>query len=350
MTDEVGLRAAVLGYGFAGRIFHAPFLRAAGFEVAAICTSDPHRHAQAVADFPQADVVAAAGELIGREDLDLIVVATPNASHAELAIAALEHGHDVVVDKPFAPTVADAKQIVATADDTGGVLSVFQSRRFDSDFRTAARVLDSGELGTVHRFESRYERWRPALADNWRESADPAAAGGLLFDLGAHLIDQFLVLFGTPSTVYAELGRRRQGSAVPDDVFLALQTETVTGHLWMSALAADAGPRFRILGDRAGFVKYGMDPQEAALLDGRRPPAADWGVEAAEDVGRIGAADQWHTVESARGDYTDFYSRLAVAIAGEGPVPVDPADAVTGLQIIQAAQRSAAMGTVERLR
>jgi hypothetical protein len=137
---------------------------------------------------------------------------------------------------------------------------------------------------------------------------------------------------------------------VPDDVFLALQTETVTGHLWMSALAADAGPRFRILGDRAGFVKYGMDPQEAALLDGRRPPAADWGVEAAEDVGRIGAADQWHTVESARGDYTDFYSRLAVAIAGEGPVPVDPADAVTGLQIIQAAQRSAAMGTVERLR
>lgn len=348
--DDHGLRAAVLGYGFAGRIFHAPFLQAAGFEVAAISTTAPARVAQASADFPDAEIAASADELIGREDLDLIVVATPNASHTALAIAALEHGHDVVVDKPFAPTVADAKQIVATADDTGGVLSVFQSRRFDSDFRTVRQVLDSGELGAVHRFESRYERWRPAVSDGWRESADPAEAGGLLFDLGAHLIDQFVSLFGTPTTVYAELGQRRAGSSVPDDVFLALQTETVTGHLWMSSLAADAGPRFRVLGDRAAFVKRGMDPQEAALLAGHRPPAADWGAESPGEYGRIGSDGTWRTVESARGDYTDFYRELAVAIAGHGPVPVDAADAVLGLQVIQAAQRSAAAGTVERLR
>lgn len=353
MTASHDLRAGVLGFGFAGRIFHAPFLRAAGFEVAAISTSDPARAEQARAEYPGADVVARAEQLIGREDLDLIVVATPNSSHIPLGIAALESGHDVVIDKPLAATVADAKQLLAVAEDTGGVLSVFQSRRFDSDFRTVAGVIASGELGDVWRFESRYERWRPELSGNWRESADPAAAGGLLFDLGAHLIDQFITLFGVPESVHAELFSRR-GGEVDDDVLLTLRAGEVSGQLWMSAVAADAGPRFRILGSRAAFVKTGMDPQEDALLAGARPPLdpsgvapGEWGTENPDNYGRIGAADEWRTVPSERGDYTEFYRQMAAAIADDAPVPVDPADSLAGLRVIAAAQRSAAADSVE---
>lgn len=348
--DGDRLRIGLLGYGFAGRVFHAPFIAAAGMQVAAIATSDPVRVEHARTDFPGADIAARPAELIGRPDLDLIVVATPNASHVELAVAALEAGHDVVVDKPFAPTIAGARRVIETAAETGGVLSVYQNRRFDSDFRTVQAVLASGELGEVHRFESRYERWRPQLTGGWRELADPAQAGGLLYDLGPHVIDQFLVLFGMPERVYAELGARRPGAAVADDVFLSLRTEQVTGHLWMSALAADAGPRFRILGNRAGFVKSGMDPQEEALLAGRRP-AADgsagrgWGVEPADSHGRLGSGGDWHEVVSERGDYTDFYRQLARAINGSAEVPVAAADALAGLQVVEAAQRSARLGS-----
>lgn len=353
MTPEEPLRAGVLGFGFAGRIFHAPFLRAAGFEVAVVSTASAERAAEVHAEYPQAQVVATAEAVIGRADLDLIVVATPNSSHARLAIAALEAGHDVVVDKPFAPTAAEAERVVAAAESTGGVLSVFQSRRFDGDFRTLRRLLDEDALGVVHRFESRFERWRPAVSDNWRESADPSAAGGLLYDLGAHLIDQYIALFGVPSSVYAELGRRRPGAAVADDVFLALQgVSGVTGHLWMSAVAADAGPRFRVLGSKAAFVKHGMDPQEAALLAGDRPPlvadgSTSWGREASSAHGRLGAGEQWQPVVTSDGDYGQFYRELALAMNGEGPVPVDPADSIAGLRVIEAAQLSAVTGNSE---
>ncbi|UQX89488.1 Gfo/Idh/MocA family oxidoreductase [Jatrophihabitans telluris] len=348
MTTPV-LRAGVLGFGFAGRIFHAPFLRAAGFEVAGISTGTAERIAQARQEYPDADIVSSAAELIGREDLDLIVVATPNSSHVPLGIAALRAGHDVVVDKPVAATVADARELVDVAEETGAILATFQSRRFDSDFTTVRQVLRSGELGEVYRFESRYERWRPDLRENWRESGDPAEAGGLLYDLGAHLIDQFIALFGVPDTVYAELSARRSGSAVDDDVLLNLKAGGISGQLWMSAVAADAGPRFRILGSAGAFVKHGMDPQEDALLAGLRPGQVgeSWGIEPETSWGRIGAGQQWRTVPSLPGDYTEFYRQLARAMAGDGEVPVDPRDSVDGLRVIAAAQRSAAAGTVE---
>ncbi|MCW2521916.1 MAG: oxidoreductase [Frankiales bacterium] len=361
MSSDERLRAGILGFGFAGRIFHAPFLQAAGFEVAAVATGSPDRAAQVRAEYPDAEVLASAESLIGRADLDLIVVATPNSSHAELAIAALEAGHDVVVDKPFAPTAAQAQQVVAAADSTGGVLSVFQSRRFDADFRTVQSVLSSGRLGLVHRFESRFERWRPVVGENWRESADPAEAGGLLYDLGSHLIDQYIALFAVPTSVYAEIGRRRPGAVAPDEVFLALHASgDVIGHLWMSAVAADAGPRFRVLGSAGAFVKHGMDPQEEALLAGHRPaadsilpPTLDavsqrpWGRESEQAYGRIGAGEQWQPVVSADGDYVQFYREMAAAMRGDGPVPVDPADSIAGLRVIEAALRSAQSGTVE---
>ena len=355
MTSEEPLRAGVLGFGFAGRIFHAPFLRAAGFEVAVVSTASAERAAQVRAEYPQAEVVPTAESVIGRPDLDLIVVATPNSSHVSLAIAALESGHDVVVDKPFSPTAAEAERVIAAAEATGGVLSVFQSRRFDGDFRTLRALLDQNALGTVHRFESRFERWRPAVSDNWRESAEPSNAGGLLYDLGAHLIDQYIALFGAPSSVYAELDRRRPGAAVADDVFLALHgARGVTGHLWMSAVAADTGPRFRVLGSTAAFIKHGMDPQEEALLAGERPPAvgdhsAPWGREAPAAHGRLGADEQWQPVVTSDGDYRQFYSEMALAMNGDGPVPVDPADSVAGLRVIEAAQLSAVTGNAESL-
>jgi scyllo-inositol 2-dehydrogenase (NADP+) len=349
------VRAGIMGFGLAGRIFHAPFLSAAGFEIGAVSTADPVRAAQARAEYPAVDVVASAEELIGREDLDLLVVATPNSSHVSLAVGALHAGHDVVVDKPFAPSVADAERITAAADETGGVLSVFQSRRYDSDFRTLRRVIDQAELGTVFRFESRFERWRPALSGNWRESGDATEAGGLLFDLGSHLIDQFIVLFGTPDAVYAESNARRPGSDTDDDTFVALHRREVIGHLWMSSVAGDRGPRFRVQGSSAAFVKDGMDPQEEALLAGRRPPdtaglpQSGWGVEHESHYGRIGAGESWQTVPSERGDYAAFYRQFALAMNSEGDVPVDPAESIAGLRVIEAARRSARHGVVERL-
>jgi predicted dehydrogenase len=230
------------------------------------------------------------------------------------------------------------------------LLSVFQSRRYDSDFRTVRAVLDSGELGEVHRFESRYERWRPTLNGNWRESPDQAAAGGLLYDLGAHLIDQFITLFGVPTAVFAQLASRRAGAIVDDDDFLVLQAESVAGQLWMSAVAADAGPRFRILGSAGAFVKYGMDPQEDALIAGRRPITSaldSWGREDESAYGRIGADSNWRAVQSERGDYADFYRAMASAMHDEGPVPVDPRDSVAGLRVIEAARKSASSGRLE---
>ncbi|MGV9321135.1 Gfo/Idh/MocA family protein [Streptomyces sp. NPDC003660] len=344
------LRVGLIGYGLAGSVFHAPLIAATdGLVLDTVVTSNPERQEQARAEFPDVRVAATPEELLERAgELDLVIIASPNKTHVPLATAAIKAGLPVVVDKPISGTAAEARELAALADEHGVLLSVFQNRRWDNDFLTLRKLVADGDLGDVWRFESRFERWRPQLKGGWRESGDPAEIGGLLYDLGSHVVDQALVLFGPVTEVYAEAVVRRDGAETDDDTFLALtHVSGVRSHLYVSAATAQLGPRFRVLGSRAGFVKYGLDPQEAALRDGARPNAeAAWGVEEESLWGRLGAGESPVTgggtaVETLPGDYPAYYAAVAAAVRGTGPNPVTALEAAETLDVLEAARRSA---------
>ncbi|MEW2509216.1 Gfo/Idh/MocA family oxidoreductase [Streptomyces sp. NPDC046870] len=344
------LRVGLIGYGLAGSVFHAPLIAATeGLALDTVVTSQPERQQQARAEFPDVRIAATPEELFGRAgELDLIVVASPNKTHVPLATTALEAGLPVVVDKPVAGTAAEARELAALAEERGLLLSVFQNRRWDNDFLTLRRLLADGELGDAWRFESRFERWRPQLKGGWRESGDPAEIGGLLYDLGSHVVDQALVLFGPVTEVYAESDVRRPGAEADDDTFIALtHASGVRSHLYVSATTAQLGPRFRVLGSRAGYVKYGLDPQEAALREGSRPGSTpDWGAEDQSLWGRVGAGESplsggGTPVPTLPGDYPAYYAAVAAAVRGTGPNPVTALEAAAALDVLEAARRSA---------
>ncbi|MET1071133.1 MAG: Gfo/Idh/MocA family oxidoreductase [Umezawaea sp.] len=341
------LRTGVIGYGIAGRVFHAPLISSTpGLALSAIVTTDPERRAQAGAAHPDVELLDTADDLFA-SGVDLVVIGSPNKTHVDLALAAIDRGIAVVVDKPFAPSSSDARRVLAAAKAKGVPLTVFQNRRWDSDFQTVREVVKSGKLGAISRFESRYERWVPEIWDNWREFGAAEEAGGLLYDLGAHLVDQALQLNGPVRSVYAELDRRRPGALVDDDVFVALtHTSGVRSHLWASASAADHGPRFRVLGEQAAFTISGMDGQEDALVAGARPGQPGWGEEPESAWGRIGLLDDTTPVPSEKGAYEEFYRLLVTAIRDGGPLPVDPESAIAALEIIEDAFQSANTGQV----
>ncbi|WP_345648859.1 Gfo/Idh/MocA family oxidoreductase [Streptomyces tremellae] len=358
-TSDRPLRVGLVGYGLAGSVFHAPLIAATGgLALDTVVTSSEERRAQARAEFPSVRFAASPEELWQRADeLDLVVIASPNKTHVPLATAALESGLPVVVDKPVAGTAAEARALAALAAERGLLLSVFQNRRWDNDFLTLRNLIDTGELGEVQRFESRFERWRPQLKGGWRESGAPEEIGGLLYDLGSHVVDQALTLFGPVSLVYAESDVRRPGAEADDDTFFALtHASGVRSHLYASATTAQLGPRFRVLGSTAGFVKYGLDPQESALRDGRRPGAGDkpWGVEPESQWGRLGAGESPLTgggtpVPTIPGDYPAYYTAVAAALRDGGAPPVTVEQAAATLDVLEAARRSAREGTAVRL-
>ncbi len=356
MNENEPLRVGIIGYGLAGSVFHAPLVAAtSGMRVDAISVGDATRTAKARQDYPDATIYPTAQALLGAaETLDLVVVAAPNDAHASVGIAALEAGLPVVIDKPFAATSADARRVMDTARRAGKFLTVFQNRRWDSDFLTARQLIAGGALGKVSRLESRFERFRPTpKAGAWRESDAPELAGGLLFDLGAHLIDQALQLFGTPTSVYAEQDRRRPGVRVDDDTFVALRFGGgEVAHLWMSVIPRILGPRLRIVGSIGVYEKFGLDPQEAQLGAGLRPGAAEYGREPREQWGRLAteingiAVDG--AVESLPGSYQNYYAGVRDAIREGKPAPVDPADSLRVIEVIEAARTSAERGEVVR--
>jgi scyllo-inositol 2-dehydrogenase (NADP+) len=338
------LKGAIIGYGLAGATFHAPLIRSTpGLAVATVVTRDPGRREQALRDDPDALVVPSPRDLWERaQEHDFVVVAAPNAAHALLARDALDAGLAVVVDKPLAPTAAEAASLLEHARKRGGMLTVFQNRRWDSDQLTLSKLMSGGELGEVVRHESRFERWRPELRQGaWRESAGPAEGGGVLLDLGSHLVDQVLQLYGPATHVYAEVDNRR-GAAADDDAFLALRHRSGTSHLWMSATSAAPGPRLRVLGTRGAYVVEGLDGQEDALRAGRRPDDSDtWGIEPESSWGRLVRGDESEPVPSERGAWPTFYVSLERSLREGGPPPVDPRDAVATLEVLEAARRSA---------
>ncbi len=335
---------AIVGYGLAGRFFHAPLIAATGgLRVAAVVTSDPERQSQVAREHRDARVFRAPDELYAGADHDLLVIAAPNDAHARLAAEAIAHRLPVVVDKPLAVSSAEAQAVVDQAEQAGVPLTVFQNRRWDSDHLTLMRLLADGRLGSVLRYEARFERWRPEpKPEAWREAAAPEHGGGVLLDLGAHLVDQALVLFGPATHVYAEVDARR-GTPGDDDVFIALRhAGGVISHLRASAVTAAPGPRLRVLGDRAAFVSPHVDSQEDRLRAGDRPDdSPDWGAEPEERWGRLVTGESSVPVPSERGDWPRFYALLRGSLVTGGPPPVDPRDAVRTLAILELARRSA---------
>ncbi|CAL9561726.1 putative oxidoreductase YdgJ [Streptomyces sp. enrichment culture] len=356
MTGTPPLRVGLVGYGLAGSVFHAPLIAATeGLALDTVVTSSPERQRQARAEFPGVRLAGTPDELFARAgELDLVVLASPNKTHVPLATEALEAGLPVVVDKPLAGTAAEARALASLAEERGLLLSVFQNRRWDNDFLTLRGLLADGALGDVWRFESRFERWRPQPKGGWRESGDPAEIGGLLYDLGSHVVDQALVLFGPVTQVYAESLVRRAGAEADDDTFLALtHANGVRSHLYVSSTTAQLGPRFRVLGSKAGYVKYGLDPQEAALRAGERP-GPGWGEEDESLWGRLGSGESPATgggqaVPSLPGDYPAYYAAVAEALLKGGPDPVGALEAAAALDVLEAARRSARDGSVVAL-
>lgn len=344
------IRTAVVGFGLGGEAFHAPLVAAADeLSLASIVTSDPQRVARAKARHPGTRVLAnveSLWELAGEHDL--VVVTTPNRYHVPIALAAIEAGLHVVIDKPLAGSADEGRRVAVAAAERGVVFTVFQNRRLDGDFLTVRRLVDVGALGPVIRFESRFERWRPELPDGaWRERGAPEEVGGLVFDLGSHLVDQAVQLFGSPTRVYAEAERRRPGAEVEDDAFIVLRHEDgVLSHLWMSAVAGSLGPRFRVLGLGGAYERFGLDPQEAQLAAGMRPEDPAYGLEPPERWGAIVRGEERTPVPTDRGGYPQFYAAVARAIGGDGPPPVTPRDAVGLLELLEAALASAASGAV----
>jgi predicted dehydrogenase len=333
MTD---LRVALIGYGLAGRVFHGPLLRATpGLVVTAVVARNPGRREQAAADFPQARLLISPDELwAGADDLDLVVIASPPGSHVRIADAAIDAGLALVVEKPLATTAHDARRLIERAEAGGVLLVPFHNRRWDSDQLTLRHLIAGGQLGDVYRYESRFERWRPDPDPSaWRETLPAGDGGGVLLDLGVHLVDQALSLFGPVVAVAGEVEARRGGA--DDDVFIAMQHRTGTrSHLWASAVTAAPGPRLRVLGSRAAYVVESLDGQEAALRDGADPGQPDFGAEPRERWGRLVRGDESEAVPSRPGGWRDFYPAVAHALRTGEPPPVRGSDALAALEVL----------------
>lgn len=346
------IRVGLVGYGTAGAYFHAPLVHATpGLSLAAVVTGNPDRRAEVAARY---SAVAVADVRDLWERCDLVVVASPNRTHVSTAAAALDHGLPVVVDKPLAGSAAEGRDLVRLAEERGLMLTVFHNRRWDGDFRTVLRLAGEGRLGEVRRFESRFERWRPVPKGGWRETGGPEEIGGLLYDLGSHLVDQAVRLLGPVREVYCESDVRREGVASDDDTFIALThtggpTDGARSHLWVSSVAARLGPRFRVLGSRAGFVKYGMDVQEERLRAGISPGSPGFGDDEEERWGVLGTEEAREVVRTEAGSYLDFYQGVAAALREGAPPPVDPREAVDVLTVIEAARLSASKRTIVHL-
>jgi scyllo-inositol 2-dehydrogenase (NADP+) len=334
------IQVGLIGFGLAGRCFHAPLILA-----------DPQLHLAAVATSRVAEAAAFRHDLIVYPDgealihdpaLDLVVIATPSASHAPLARAAIEAGKHVVIDKPFVVVPGEGEALAKLAVASGRVLAVFHNRRWDADFLTLRRLLAEDRLGRVSDVAFAWDRFRPRIKQGWREQAGPGA--GLLADLGPHLADQALILFGTPDRVTGDLAMQRDGVAVDDWFAVTLHYGERRVLLAASTLAAAPRPRMAVNGVVGSYVKWGLDPQEAVLRAGGSPDDPGYGIEPPEAWGSLVTAEGSVAVPSERGDWRRFYAGVAAAIGDGGPPPVTPAEALVGLRLLALARASAAAG------
>ena len=340
MVSDV--RIGLVGYGFGGRFFHAPFLAAAaGCEFLGVVTTSAARQHDFAEHFPGRATLESLEQLVAA-GAEAVTISTPASTHVELTQRALRLGLAVVCDKPFALDAASARQTVLLSQELRRPLTVFQNRRWDSDFRTVRKALADGVLGDPVRFESRFERFAP-------DPGPPASGGGTLLDFGSHLVDQALVLLGPAESVYAEMHASEHAGGLDDDVFLAItHAGAVRSQVWGSWRQSAPGPRFRVTGTAASYVVVpDMDGQEDRLVAGHSPARdPEWGTEPEHRWGRVFRGGKIEPLPSERGAWDRFYPTFAKAVRGDGPVPVDPWDAVATAEVLDAARQSATTGRV----
>jgi len=336
----MSIRVGLVGYGLAGSVFHAPLIESVeGLSLTAIVTSQTETVKQ---DYPQVEVVPTFERLLERDDIELVVVAAPNVTHHDFARRALEAGRHVVVDKPFVIHAAESDDLIDLALRQHVVLSVFQNRRWDNDFLTVRQLLEGYLLGEITTCEIHYDRFRPEVNSRWREQ--PLPGSGTLYDLGAHLIDQALFLFGTPQTVWADVGAQRQGAQVDDYFHIVMGYGQRRVILHAGSLVREEPPRFQLHGSKGSFLKYGLDPQEDQLKEGMRPGDPGWGQDDPDMYGVVtihaGGVEIKGTVTTLAGRYEAYYQGMVEAIAQGRPAPVAPEDARNTARVIDCALKS----------
>lgn len=336
------VNVGLVGFGLSGQVFHAPIIQSIdGMEIVKVVSGNPEKVRKYL---PEAEVTASLDELLADERIDLVVITSPNQTHYPYAKQALLAGKHVVVEKPFVISSVEAEDLIETARQQNRKLSVYQNRRWDNDFLTVKRLIEAGRLGDIASYEAHFDRYRPQVSNRWREQAGPGA--GMLYDLGAHLIDQALHLFGKPASVYADLFAQRAGSEVDDYFHLILMYGNMRVILHSGSLVMQNGPRFQVHGSLGSFIKYGLDSQEDMLRQGGLPGQPGWGKDREEWYGELtltvdGQAETT-TVETEQGSYERYYEGMYLAITGDKPVPVEPADARNTIRVIELAVQSSA--------
>jgi len=331
------LNIGLVGFGFAGRVFHAPVIRAvAGLRLTTIV----QRHGTPDPLYADVEFVRSVDELLKRP-IDLVVVATPNTSHHPIAKQCLLAGRHVVVDKPFTTTLAEAEDLVETAARQQRIVTVYQDRRYTGDFVTVLKVVTEGSIGSVVTFESHFDRFRPERKPNaWREEELPGS--GVWFDIGPHLFDQALLLFGVPDAIGADIRVDREGSVVDDAFDVTLHYANVRALLRASMLAQPVGPTWIVHGTKGTFIKYGMDPQEAALKEGRTPAEPEWDTEPAELHGKLVTPEGTRVVPTLRSSFAHYYENVRDAVLGKAKLAVTPEwslDVMRGLIVARESSR-----------
>ncbi|MBD9478790.1 oxidoreductase [Pseudoxanthomonas sp. PXM02] len=335
---DTPLNVALVGYGFVGKVFHAPLIQATpGLRLHTVVSRDA---AKVHADWPDTAVTPDAHAAFADPAVDLVVIASPNDSHAPLAIAALNQGKHVVVDKPFTLTLQEAQDVIAASERVGRLVSVFQNRRWDADFLTVQRLIEEGALGRVAEFHSHFDRFRRVVQDRWRERGEPG--GGLWYDLGPHLLDQAVHLFGLPQAINADIARLRDGAQAPDYFDVTLRYPGHRAILHASALVAGNGLRFAVHGTRGSYLKHGLDAQEDQLRAGMVPGTPGWGVDprSGELVQERDGRLVTEVARAEHGDYRAYYAGMRDAILHGGPVPVTPQKALEVMRLIELGARS----------
>lgn len=335
------IKIGMAGYGKGGRIYNAPIISSIeGFKISKIMTTDPLNTAAAKEDFPDAHIVTKLDEITGDPAIDLVVITAPNHLHKKLAKKALTAGKHVVVEKPFTPTVKEAEELIRLAKKNNLILTVNHNRRWDSDFLTVRKLIEEKKLGEIVDYESHFDRFRSEVPGGWKEDIKNPGSG-ILYDLGSHLIDQALVLFGTPKEVFADLRTQRKNAEVPDNFEVLLFYPNLKVSLNGGMLVNLKGPAFAVHGRKGSFMKYGNDPQEEMLKNGLKPEGNwGWGMEAQEIWGKFNLQEESGTIESEVGDYRKFYQNVLEAIKGKEELIVKPEQARDVIKIIELAMQS----------
>lgn len=337
------IKVAMAGFGKGGSIYNAPVISSIpGLEITKILTTSPENIKTAKKDFPEAQVVSDYDWILEDKEIELVIITTPNHIHKQFAEKALAAGKNVVVEKPFTPSSSKADELIALAIAQNKILSVHHNRRFASDFLSIQKLLQQKKLGELVSYTSHFDRFRPQVKDGWKEEKENPGSG-ILYDLGSHLIDQALVLFGLPSEVFADISIQRKEAKVPDSFELLLFYPDLKLSLNASMLVKEKGPTFSIHGTKGSFIKYGEDPQEEQLKNGLKPiDSPDWGLESKKIWGTLNTMEQTRILESERGDYRIFYQNIYNAITANEELLVKPEQARDVIKVIERSIQSAA--------